>query len=119
VIDSVDEAPGSDERLRQAGTLPWRIILTSRPSSWNDQPAIRADDDAHCVGEIQPLLYPYDVDPFIQRWFGQEPDRGNTLAAQIERRRDLQQAATVPLIPAFYCIVGGDAPLPDFRGDLH
>lgn len=31
VIDSLDEAHGPAERLRQAGTLPWRVILTSRP----------------------------------------------------------------------------------------
>ena len=34
VIDSLDEAHGPSERLRQADTLPWRIVLTSRPSSW-------------------------------------------------------------------------------------
>jgi hypothetical protein len=37
VIDSLDEAHGSDERLRRADTLPWRIVLTSRPPSWNHQ----------------------------------------------------------------------------------
>jgi hypothetical protein len=31
----------------------------------------------------------------------------------------LQQAATVPLILAFYCIVGGDRPLPGRRADLY
>src|ERR1019366_2915944 len=36
VIDSLDEAHGPGERLRQAGTLPWRIVLTSRASSWRD-----------------------------------------------------------------------------------
>lgn len=119
VIDSLDEAPGSDDRLRQADTLPWRIVLTSRPSSWNDQLAVQQSDDAHRVGEIKPLRYPYDVDLFIQRWFSQDPDRGIYLAGQIARRRDLQQAATVPLILAFYCIVGGDEALPDFRRDLY
>ena len=43
VIDSLDEAHGSDERLRQADTLPWRIVLTSRPSSWKNQLAIKDD----------------------------------------------------------------------------
>ena len=37
VIDSLDEARGSDAPLRRADTLPWRIILTSRPGSWNHQ----------------------------------------------------------------------------------
>jgi hypothetical protein len=42
VIDSLDEASDDDvarERLRQVGSLrhPWRILLTSRPSSWDGQ----------------------------------------------------------------------------------
>ena len=77
VIDSLDEAHGSAERLRQAGTLPWRIILTSRPSSWNHQLAIDEKSDSHRVGELQPLRYPDDVEPFIQRWFAQKPERGD------------------------------------------
>ena len=119
VIDSLDEAHGSDERLRQADTLPWRIVLTSRPSSWNNQLVLEAGNDSHRVGELQPLRYPDDVEPFIQRWFGDRPEWGNDLAAQIARRPDLQQAATVPLILAFYCIVGGGIPLPDLRRDLY
>ena len=119
VIDSLDEAHGPSERLRQAGTLPWRIVLTSRPSSWNNQLTIDDTDDSHRVGELQPLRYPGDVEPFIERWFAGRPERGNDLAAQIARRPGLQQAATVPLILAFYCIVGGTGPLPDFRRDLY
>ena len=119
VIDSLDEAHGPSERLRQAGTLPWRIVLTSRPSSWRNQLTINDTDDSHRVGELQPLRYPGDVEPFIQRWFAGRPERGNDLAAQIARRPGLQQAATVPLILAFYCIVGGTGPLPDFRRDLY
>ena len=119
VIDSLDEAHGPDERLRQADTLPWRIVLTSRPSSWNNQLIVEEENDSHRVGELQPLRYPDDVEPFIRRWFAQEPEWGNDLAAQIARRPGLQQAATVPLILAFYCIVGGSEPLPDFRRDLY
>ena len=119
VIDSLDEAHGPSERLRQADTLPWRIVLTSRPSSWRNQLTINDTDDSHRVGELQPLRYPDDVEPFIQRWFAGRPEWGNDLAAQIARRPGLQQAATVPLILAFYCIVGGSEPLPDFRRDLY
>ena len=117
VIDSLDESHGSQERLRQADTLPWRIVLTTRPSSWNQQLTIH-DDESSRVGELQPLRYPEDVEPFVHRWFVQEPERGADLVAQIARRPGLQQAATVPLILAFYCIVGGREPLPDFRRDL-
>ena len=119
VIDALDEAHGSQERLRQADTLPWRIMLTTRPNSWNHQLNINDNDESHRVGELQPLRYPDDVDPFIHRWFNQQPEWGNDLAAQITRRPGLQQAATVPLILALYCIVGGGEPLPDFRRDLY
>ena len=40
----------------------------------------------------------------LVRW---NPERGQALAAQIAARPSLQQAATVPLILAFYCILGG------------
>jgi Domain of unknown function (DUF4062)/NACHT domain len=119
VIDSLDEAHGSQQRLRQADTLPWRIVLTTRPSSWNQQLAIDDTDDSHRVGELQPLRYPEDVEPFVRRWFDHQPERGEELAAEIARRPDLHQAATVPLILAFYCIVGGREPLPEFRRDLY
>jgi hypothetical protein len=119
VIDSLDEAHGASERLRQAGTLPWRIVLTSRQSSWRKQLPIRDTDSSHRVSEIQPLLYPHDVEPFIEHWFSGQPEHGERLAAQIRRRPDLQQAVTVPLILAFYCILGGSGPLPEFRHDLY
>ena len=119
VIDSLDEAHGPSERLRQASTLPWRIVLTSRASSWRNQLTINEKDESHRVGDLQPLRYPGDVEPFIERWFAGQPDQGNDLAAQIARRPGLQQAATVPLILAFYCIVGGTGPLPEFRRDLY
>jgi hypothetical protein len=119
VLDSLDEARGSSERLRQADKLPWRVILTSRPSSWNHQFIIEEGDDSHQVGELQPLRYPDDIEPFIARWFAARPDWGRDLLSQIARRPGLQRAATVPLILAFYCIVGGGQPLPEFTRDLH
>lgn len=119
IIDGLDEARGSSERLRQADTLPWRVILTSRPNSWNHQFLIEGDKESHRVGELQPLRYPEDVESFIRHWFSPAPDWGNGLAAEIARRRDLQEAATVPLILAFYCIVGGGQLLPQFRCELH
>ena len=119
VIDSLDEARGSDQRLRQADTLPWRIILTSRPRSWAQQLDINDRDSSHVLGQIQPLRYPDDVEHFIERWFVDRPERGKALVAEIARRPSLQQAATVPLLLAFYCIVGSDRPLPEFRHQLY
>jgi NACHT domain-containing protein len=119
VVDSLDEAPGSDERLRQADTLPWRMILTSRPSSWNDQLDMKEDDPTHCVGKLRPLRYPDDVEAFIRMWFAALPNSAQDLVAQIRRRPDLQNSAAIPLILAFYCIIGGNEQLPKFRRDLY
>ena len=118
IIDSLDEAHGSHERLRLADTLPWRIILTSRPSSWKDELHTN-DDDSRRVGELQPLRYPSDVEFFIHSWFAGRPEWGRALAAQIRRRPSLQQAASVPLILSFCCIIGGHEALPEFRHDLY
>ena len=121
VADSLDEARGADDRIRQADTLPpaWRIVLTSRPASWNRQLAISDDGPSRQVGVLQPLRYPSDVEPFIAGWFSGRPAWAADLAAQLRNRPALQQAATVPLILAFYCIVGGDQPLPGRRADLY
>ena len=121
VADSLDEAHGDDDRIRQADTLPatWRIILTSRPTSWMRQLAISDNDPSQRVGVLQPLRYPHDVEPIIAAWFSDRPAWAADLSAQLRDRPDLQQAATVPLILAFYCIVGGDQPLPDRRVDLY
>ena len=119
VIDSLDEAHGSQERLRQAGTLPWRIVLTSRPSSWNSQLVIETGSEFEKIGELQPLQYPADVEPFIERWFTSRPEIGAKVAAQVAQQPGLQRAVTVPLILAFCCIVGGAEALPEFRHDLY
>ena len=119
IIDSLDEAQVPRRRVRQADLLPWRIILTSRPSAWSHQLVIAKENNSHRVGEIQPLHYPDDVESFIQEWFRARPDRGSQLAAQIAQSHALQQAATVPLILALYCIIGGDKQLPEFRRDLY
>jgi hypothetical protein len=119
VLDALDEAYGLDERLRQVDTLPWRIVLTSRPSSWNNQLYVNDEDDSHRVGSLRPLRYPTDVNPFIRRWFDQKPSWGEAVVTQIAQRPGLQKATTVPLILAFYCVIGGETRLPDFRRDLY
>jgi hypothetical protein len=120
VADSLDEAHGADDRIRQADTLPpaWRIVVTSRPSSWNRQLTI-GDDPSQREGVLQPLTYPDDVEAFIAGWFSGQPAWGARLAGQLRDRPAFQQAATVPLILAFYCIVGGGQPLPGSRVALY
>jgi hypothetical protein len=122
VIDALDEVHGRGEPLYHADKLPWRIVLTSRPNAWNHQLIIDEENNRHRVGDLQPLFYPDDVEPFIRHWFDGRPERGRDLAVQIARRIDLQKAATVPLILTFYCIVADgddDTPLPQFRHALN
>ena len=119
VIDSLDEAHGPDDRLRQADSLPWRVVLTSRPSSWHQQLGIENGNKSHAVGELQPLRYPEDVEHVIRCWFADRPDQGADLIAQIARRSNQQRAAAVPLILAFYCIIGGREALPESRSGLY
>jgi NACHT domain/Trypsin-like peptidase domain len=128
VIDSLDEAGiyqaeararNLPDRLGQAENLPWRIVLTSRPSTWANQLTIDSKQDSDRIGELQPLHYPEDVEPFIRRWYVGQPEQGTALADQIAQRPDLQQSATVPLILAFYCLLGGAPPLPAFRYELY
>ena len=121
VADSLDEAYGAANRIRQADTLPpaWRIVITSRPSSWNRQFAIGAGDPSRRVGVLQPLRYPGDVEPFIAGWFSGQPQWATGLTAQLRDRPALQQAATVPLILSFYCMIGGSQPLPTRRAELY
>jgi hypothetical protein len=119
VIDSLDEASGPDDRLRQADTLPWRIVLTSRPSSWNHQLAIKQNDKSRRIGELQSLRYPDDVVAFIDLWFASQPEPGHSLVRQLTNHSGLRQAATVPLILAFYCIAAGRQPLPELRRELY
>jgi hypothetical protein len=121
VADSMDEARGADDRIRQADTLPasWRIMLTSRPVAWNRQLTIDEGDAAQQVGTLQPLRYPEDVDALILGWFKSRLEWAASLSAQLRDRPALQEGATVPLILAFYCIVGGGQPLPARRADLY
>jgi hypothetical protein len=121
VADSLDEARGADKRVRLADSLPadWRILLTSRPASWRGQLTVSGADAARQVRNLHPLRYPEDVEPIINRWFSGRAAQAEDLRDQLRGRAALQQAATVPLILAFYCIVGGDEPLPGRRAELY
>jgi hypothetical protein len=130
VIDSLDEARDAGEardRLREADSLrpPWRVVLTSRHSSWSNQLNIQNANPAHRIGDLQPLRYPADVEAVIQQWFANSRPHGQALVNAIAGRPGLQQAATVPLVLAFYCILGSDRilsdapPLPAFRHKLY
>jgi hypothetical protein len=120
IADSLDEAGGLDYRVRQCDSLPatWRIILTSRPGSWNGQLTAPDGDPNRIAAILQPLRYPEDVEPFISCWFGNDPTLGADVVKQLRDRPALRHAATVPLILAFYCIIGAGQ-LPDRRADLY
>lgn len=120
VADSLDEAGDEHSRVRLLGSLPaaWRVVLTSRPAVWNDEIDISGPDPDQVVGILEPLRYPDDVEPLIADWFAGEPQHAAELAAQLAESPALRQAATVPLIVAFFCILGGE-PLPASRADLY
>lgn len=112
VLDGLDEARDPDARIRQADSLPWRIMLTSRPGSWDGQLVIGSNKDNGQTGEVngqtgelEPLRYPVDVEPFVERWFAGEPERALEVIDQLRRRHDLQEAATVPLILRFSLVL--------------
>jgi hypothetical protein len=121
VADSLDEARAADDRIRQADWLPdrWRIVLTTRPGSWNRQLGVGGQDKSRRLGNLRPLQYPGDVEAFIGAWFAGRPEAAEDLATALRHRPDLQQAATVPLILAFFCILARDGPLPARRADLY
>jgi hypothetical protein len=122
VADSLDEAPGTAyDRIRQADTMPapWRIMITSRPGSWDGGLATADTGPDRLVGTLQPLRYPDDVEAFAAAWFSGRPARAARLVAQLRKSTALRQAATVPLILAFYCIIGTDQPLPSRRTEVY
>ena len=98
VMDSLDEARGADDRLRQADTLPavGRILLTSRPGAWNGQIAVDEHSPLQETGTLQPLQYPQDVESFVYAWFS-KPASAASLAAQLRSRSALQRP------PPFRC----------------
>jgi hypothetical protein len=121
VLDSLDEGQGAEVLIRELVTESpaWRIIVTSRPSTWNQWQPIPDNDPARVKGTLRPLRYPDDVEPFISQWLASDPAARDGLIAQLRRRPPLREAATVPLILAFYCVLGGDQELPEHRTDLY
>jgi hypothetical protein len=55
-LDALDEAGESaDVAVRLIDSLPWRIVLTSRPSAWHDQLIIPPDNELYAVAELVPM----------------------------------------------------------------
>jgi hypothetical protein len=121
VADSLDEGRTADDRIRQIDTLPpaWRIVLTTTSGWWNSQLTARYDDPTRRVGILQPLQYREGVGPFVAAWFAGQPNQAADLTAQLRGRPDLQRSATIPLILTFYCIIGGNQPLPARGADVY
>jgi hypothetical protein len=122
ILDSLDEGPGAVapiRKLAKAAPAAWRIIVTSRPGTWNQRAPFSDTDPALVKGTLRPLRYPSDVEPFISQWYASDPAAGTRLIEQLRRRPALRAAATVPLILAFYCILGGDQEIPERRADLY
>ena len=121
VLDSLDEGHGAEALIHDLAmdSPSWRIIVTSRPHTWSQWKPIPDTDLARIKGTLEPLRYPDDVEPFIRQWFASNPAAGSRLITQLRRRPPLRGAATVPLILAFYCVLGGDHEIPERRADLY
>lgn len=124
-LDGLDEAehlPSSEvlNRLPAVAGRQLRIILTTRPSSWRRQLPLDARNRLHRLAELQPLRYPEDVTVVVNRWLADQPKARDRLLTLFERRSDLSQMATVPLLCAMYCLLAGSGhPLPQTRRGLH
>jgi hypothetical protein len=119
VLDSLDEASVVNaRRLGSVATVEgWRIFITSRPSSWNQQLKIDPADERHAVAELQELSYPKDVVAMIDGWL--KPSAAERLKQHLAQQPGRAQLARVPLICALYCIVGEAGVLPETRRDLY
>nr|WP_238538830.1 hypothetical protein [Candidatus Microthrix parvicella] len=119
VLDSLDEA--SVVNARRLGSVTtvegWRILITSRPSSWNQQLTIDPADERHAVAELQELSYPKDVVAMIDGWL--KPSAAERLKQHLAQQPGRAQLARVPLICALYCIVGEAGVLPETHRDLY
>jgi hypothetical protein len=124
VIDSLDEAGRPEEAGRFEDLighlygLPWPVLLTSRPGPQAQLAGLGWDPDEMQVGTLLPLRLE-EIYQFIGAWFRSRPEAGRKLSRQLADRPELRQAAHVPLLLAFYCILGGEKPLPDSRHDLY
>jgi SEFIR domain/NACHT domain len=108
LLDSLDEAPGSDELLALLDACRWSVVLTTRPAAWRDQLRVGSADDEACVS-LEALSYPGDVRHFVHAWFGSDADAaGELLLSRIAGSRRLQEVARVPLLLAFVCLLGHD-----------
>lgn len=121
VLDSLDEAKNADtSRLRLASNIAaWRLILSSRQSSWADQVTIEPSNDRQAVVTLLPLSYPDDVQAVIDNWYSESPDVANRLKLELRDRPSLANAATVPVVLAMFCLVATEGKLPEFQRDLY
>ena len=108
LLDSLDEALGSDELLTLVDACQWSVVLTTRPAAWREQIQVGSADDEARVS-LEPLSYPADVRKFVHAWFGSDADAaGEPLLDRIAASRSLRDAARIPLLLAFVCLLGHD-----------
>jgi hypothetical protein len=109
LLDALDEATGCDDLLHHLDGISWSLVLTTRPGAWRNQ--LRLDTRNEDVGrvELEPLSYPEGVHAFVEAWFGDDhSDSGARLLSRLQHAKGLRDAARVPLLLAFFCILGPD-----------
>lgn len=123
-LDGLDEAehlPARDllNRLPAVAGRELRILLTTRPSSWQRQLPMDEKNQRHRLADLQPLRYPEDVTAVVSWWLAEQPEARDRLTTLLEQRYDLAQLATTPLLCAMYCLLAGSGqPLPQTRRKL-
>jgi HEAT repeat protein len=127
LLDGLDEAQSRGEQVaREIADLPGRLMLTSRPSSYD---TAGLNQLPHF--EMLPLATA-DVDHFLEQWFEilarQRSDSPSpacmfeAFKAQLARRPQLEQVVRNPLMLTFLAVLAGDDPsrdLPAQRTELY
>jgi uncharacterized protein DUF4062/NACHT domain-containing protein len=136
VLDGLDEAGRVDGVNLHAllGALcgrGCRLLLTSRPAAWHGQLALEpAEEDAAAkpprapiaaeprsgVLELMPLQ-PAEVDALIRACLTEAA--ATKLIEEVHNRRDLREAARVPIIALMCCAITAEGEIPKTRYELY
>lgn len=121
VLDALDEAavPQANALVELVGARPAgmsRLLVTSRPGSWNGRLLpIDPADDRHLLARLAPLTAD-DLRSAVAAWLADVPDVRDRLLRRLGSGSPLGRQASVPLLCAMFCLAV--RPGPD-TGDAH
>lgn len=109
LLDSLDEATGAEDLLPHLDEIPWSLVLTTRPGTWRNQLQLETRHEDVANVTLEPLEYPAGVQAFVEAWYGDDSGgSGARLLTRLQQANRLRDAARVPLLLAFFCILGPD-----------